>query len=119
MEENTNKGIHVVLGSGSPEYSVKKDFMVQGRPSIVHKPTIYALFDPNGNMVRCGLTLDIATNYFPNDDIRDMDEFPNDMWNALVSANAKMRKSIYKQYGWIVRTGTFEPHPPPMKGIAN
>jgi len=64
---------------------------------------IYALFDPDGKLRRCGETLDIATNYLTS-------EMHAEFWNALFGEEAEKRVKVFEKHGWRVLQGTFTPN---------
>lgn len=58
--------------------------------------TAYALFTPDGKLVRCGETLDKATNYL----VEGMD---SEFWNALFGASPSTRERVFTEHGWTVK----------------
>ena len=58
--------------------------------------TAYALFTPDGKLVRCGETLDKATNYL----VEGMDA---EFWNALFGKPPSVRERVFTAHGWYVQ----------------
>jgi hypothetical protein len=58
--------------------------------------TAYALFTPDGELVRCGETLDKATNYL-------VEDMSTEFWNALFGASPSTRQRIFEDHGWSVQ----------------
>ena len=58
--------------------------------------TAYALFTPDGELVRCGETLDKATKYL----VKSMS---NEFWNALFGASPSTRERVFIEHGWSVQ----------------
>jgi hypothetical protein len=66
-----------------------------------NKKKIYALFNPAGEMVKCGDNLDKCINYFPKN------TYTAEMWNALFGAGVTERKKIFEENGWSIKNGYF------------
>ncbi len=58
--------------------------------------TAYALFTPDGELVRCGETLDKATNYL-------VEGMGSEFWNALFGKAPSERVRVFTAHGWSVQ----------------
>jgi len=58
--------------------------------------TVYALYNPDGELIKCSKTLKEATNYLTL-------EMNVDFWNSLFGSSPTVRVKVFKQYGWSVK----------------
>jgi hypothetical protein len=73
--------------------------------------TAYALFDPSGELVRCGETLEKATSYL-------VEGMSSEFWTALWGKPPDVRARVFTAHGWSVQkvglipNAGAEPHAP-------